>query len=405
MLNPHTLFTERLKSHMKELNRYLKYILTGHLAIAMFFIFSALAVYYQKWLEQLPATFPVALIISLLLGLVATHSPIQTMLKKADIVFLIPAEYRLKGYFRRTLIYSYITQIYLFLFVYAALAPLYLTVYEGKTYGLLFLVLLIIKGWSLVANWWMLKVRDSSMRAVDVIVRYFLISAIIYFFIKQELILLLMVTVMLIGLLIYNFSLSKRQKAINWEVLIERDYVRMRSFYRLANMFTDVPHLETSVKKRAVIARVLTGAIPFQQNSSYTYLYRLTTARSGEYFGIYLRLLVIGALLILFVPNVWLKLIFAILFSYMTFIQLMPLWKHHTTIIWLDLYPVANNVRQESFIKWLQQLMFVQMLLFAVFLLIIESYITGGLMVIAAVTFTFLFVPRYVSAKISGKKT
>ncbi|MFC4403181.1 ABC transporter permease [Gracilibacillus xinjiangensis] len=403
MLDANALFIERLKAHLKELNRYLKYILTGHLAIAMFFILSALAVYYQKWLEQLPETFPAALIISILLGVVTTHSPIQTMLKKADIVFLIPAEHQLKGYFTRTLFYSYIMQIYLFLFIFAALAPLYLTKFEGNTYGLLLLILLIVKGWSLTANWWMLKVRDNSMRTMDIIVRYLLISALIYFFIKQETLLLIIVTVLLMVIFSYNLALSKRQKAINWELLIERDYLRMRSFYRLANMFTDVPHLETSVKKRTFFARLLTGSVPFDQKNSYTYLFRLTSARSSEYFGIYTRLLIIGALLIFFVPNIWLKLIFAILFSYMTIIQLMPLWKHHTTILWLDLYPVSRKVRQQEFVKWLQQLMAVQMLLFAIFLLIVESYLTGGLMVVASIIFTIFLIPKYVHTKINRR--
>ncbi|KAB8139023.1 ABC transporter permease [Gracilibacillus oryzae] len=403
MLKANTLFTERLKGHVKEINRYLRYILTGHLAIAVFFILSALAYYYQQWLEELPEEFPTAFIIAILLGSVTTYSPIQTMLKRADIVFLIPAEHQLKGYFRRTLIYSYVTQIYLFLFIYAALAPLYLTQYQGNTYGLLLLVLLIVKGWSMIANWWMLKVREQSMRTMDIIVRYLIISALIYFFIKQEMLMVGIITVMGIGLLIYNRYLFNKQKALNWELMIERDYLRMRSFYRLANMFTDVPHLETTVKKRALFARLLTKSVPFEQSNSYTYLYRLTSARSGEYFGIYTRLLVVGGLIIFFVPNMWMKLIFAILFSYMTFIQLLPLWKHHAIIIWLDLYPVADKVRKQSFIKWIQQLMFVQMLLFAIFLFVVESYVTGGLMAAASIVFVWLIIPGYVNQKIQSR--
>lgn len=48
MLNAKEFFFERLKAHVKELNRYLRYILTGHLAIAMFFLFSLLWLFITK---------------------------------------------------------------------------------------------------------------------------------------------------------------------------------------------------------------------------------------------------------------------------------------------------------------------------------------------------------------------
>src|SRR5699024_10644153 len=108
------LFAKRLSAHIKELSRYLRYILTGHIIIAMVFIVSAMSVYYQRFLENLPPAFPSAWVIAIVLGSVAAYSPIQTLLKKADVIFLLPAEDRLAGYFRRTLVYSYIAQLYLF---------------------------------------------------------------------------------------------------------------------------------------------------------------------------------------------------------------------------------------------------------------------------------------------------
>lgn len=155
MLNAHNLFKDRLVGHLKELNRYLRYIVTGHIVIAMVFIVSAMSVYYQQFLEDIPSYFPSAWVISLVLGVVTTHSPIQTMLKKADIVFLIPAEHLLQGYFIRTLVYSYVAQIYLFILAIVAVAPLYAAAFanqETPAYGLLFIILIIIKAWSLVAT-------------------------------------------------------------------------------------------------------------------------------------------------------------------------------------------------------------------------------------------------------------
>ncbi|WP_163582948.1 ABC transporter permease [Gracilibacillus saliphilus] len=405
MLNSHQLFVERLSAHMKELSRYLRYILTEHLAIAMVFIVGALSVYYQQFLENIPDYFPSTWVIAIVLGVVTAHSPIQTLLKRADIVFLIPAESQLSGYFVRALLYSFVSQLYLFVLAIAAVAPLYMTVFpENSSFGLLFIVLLVIKVWSLVANWWMLRVRDKNFRMMDKVVRFALIITLVYFFLVQEMIFLAVITALLIVLFVTNYQTARKQRALNWDLLIESDYMRMRSFYKLANMFTEVPHMEMPVKKRHWLARLLTDSIPFQQIQAYPYLYRLTTIRSGEYLGIYVRLLVIGGLLIYFVPNPWLKLIFALLFMYMIFLQVIPLWKHHATLVWLDLYPIGISEREQAFIKWMQQLMIFAGVIFVLLLIVIGEWLMGGVMALATLLFSGMVIPNYFQKKMAQKK-
>ncbi|MDX8045718.1 ABC transporter permease [Gracilibacillus sp. S3-1-1] len=400
MLNAHQLFRERLSAHIKEISRYLRFILTEHLVIAVIFIVGAMSVYYQQFLEDIPDSFPSAWVIAVVLGLASAYSPIQTLLKRADIVFLIPAEPQLSGYFIRTLVYSFVTQLYLFVLAIAVVAPLYLEAFsESTSFGLLFIILLVIKAWSLVANWWMLRVRDKNIRLIDKIVRFALVITLVYFFLMQEMLFLAIVTALLIVLFATNYQTARKQKALNWDLLIESDYRRMRSFYRLANMFTDVSHIEVNVKRRHWLARLLTKAIPFHQKGAYAYLYRLTTVRSGEYLGIYLRLIVIGGLLIYFVPNQWLKLIFALLFIYMIFLQVIPLWKHHATLVWLDLYPISERERQEAFVKWIKQIIFFAGVLYALFLFVIGEWLVGLLLVIAILLFVSMLIPQYLQKK------
>src|SRR5699024_3758123 len=139
---------------------------------------------------------------------------------------------------------------------------------------------------------------------------------------------------------------------------------RMQFFYRFANMFTDVPHLKNKVKKRHWLVSLLPDP-PWKQSSTYDYLYRITFIRGGDYLGMYIRLIVIGGLLIYFVPNLWLKLLFALLFLYMSSFQMMTLYNHHRTVMWLDLYPVEKTVRQQALLKLLLQLAVLQSILFA----------------------------------------
>ena len=132
MFDSHDLFKKRFSAHMRETSRYLRYIFNGHIAVAMFFLISAVSVYYQQWLAQLPADFPSVWIIGITFGLIVSYAPVSTLLQEPDLVFLIPAEHKMNDYFRNTLIYSFVNQLLPILFVVAALSPLYFHSYPGR---------------------------------------------------------------------------------------------------------------------------------------------------------------------------------------------------------------------------------------------------------------------------------
>jgi len=65
----------------------------------------------------------------------------------------------------------------------------------------------------------------------------------------------------------------------------------MMRLYRIANMFVDVPALKERVSRRKWLDFVLSM---IGEKRTYLYLYTRTFLRSGNYFGLYMRLLVIG---------------------------------------------------------------------------------------------------------------
>lgn len=404
MFDARTFFKERFSAHLKETSRYLKYMFNGHMAVAILFLISALAFYYQRWLAQLPENFPTALIVGIIFAAVASYSPVRTMLQEADLVFILPAEHKMGSYFRSTIIYSFVIQLYLVLLVAAALGPLYFASFperKGSVYLLMLLVLLIFKVWNLLANWWMLQIRDKNIRVAELIVRFLLNFAVFYFATRGTMLFAGLGTILFIGLFLWGWRTSKQQTGLNWNLLVEKDIHRMQTFYRIANMFTDVPHLKNRVKKRHSLVRLVSGRIPMQRRATFDYLYRITFVRSGDYFGMYVRLIIIGGLAIYYVPNFWLKIIFAILFLYMSIFQMMTLYQHHRTIVWLDIYPVAKSVRQRALIKWLLQLALLQVVLFTILLLVMKAFLAGVIVLIGGAIFTYAFIFGYVKHKIS----
>ncbi|WP_431800251.1 ABC transporter permease [Halobacillus andaensis] len=254
MIDARKLWSDRFQAHIKETSRYLKYIFNGHIAIAMFFFISALAYYYQRWLLELPEEFPTAWVIGIAFGLTASYSPVRTLLKEPDLVFLLPAEHQLKEYFNRCLGYSFIVQLYLIFLVAAALGPLYFESYPQLGMGhylLMLLGMLLVKAVNMMANWWMLKERNVNVRSADQLVRTIISIFLFLLFAQNELLYAGILFIILLCLVLYIRHISSRKAGLVFDVLVTKDQARMRTFYRIANMFTDVPHLKNTVKKKA----------------------------------------------------------------------------------------------------------------------------------------------------------
>ncbi|MGM8212054.1 ABC transporter permease [Virgibacillus sp. W0430] len=404
MFNAHLFFKQRLSMHVKETSRYLRYMFNGHIAVVMVFLISALAVYYQQWLAQLSNDFPASVVIGIGFGLVISYNPVRTLLKEPDLVFITVAEPKMKAYFRNALLYSFVIQLYVLLLSAAVLGPLYFHAFPnrtGKVYLLTLFLLIVFKLGNMLISWQMLKSRDGSSRHVDLFVRVLLNILLFYFIVNGSLIFATVVTILFLILFIYVWVLTSKQPGLNWVVLVEKEHVRMQFFYRMANMFAEVPHFKKSIKRRKWLTRLIGKMVPFSQASTYDYLYRLTFVRSGDYLGMYVRFLLLGGLLIYFVPAEWLKLIFAILFIYLSSFQLSTLYEHHRTIIWLDLYPIEQTNRRNAYLKWGNLLSIVQTGVFALLFFVMEGYFYAILVVLIGLLFTYFYHYVYMKRKLA----
>src|SRR5690625_1620124 len=153
--------------------------------IAIFFAIITLAVYYQKALENVHPNFPAAFIVAIVLGFVVLYNPIQTFLKEPDKVFLLVKEEKMKSYFRSAILYNYVVQLYVVFLAMAVITPLLTAAFPLKDKVdilLLFVIVLILKGWNLLSNWWMLSsITNKNIIFLDKVIRLFLCSVFFYF--------------------------------------------------------------------------------------------------------------------------------------------------------------------------------------------------------------------------------
>ena len=398
-MNSVNLWKKRSNERLKEILRYGRYMFNDHFMLVLLFTFGAGAFYYKDWVETLDATFPTAPIFSIVFGLLLTTGTVITFFKEPDKVFLLPIETELKLYLLRSFILTYIWKAYWVFMVLLVAAPIYVnTVGTGREFlyfaGLTFL----LKGINLWIRWSCEFDSDKETILWDSLIRILLNGAIVFLFIKGSLIL------FVISLLIFvcygaYYHMRAKKSGLPWERLIENEEKRMAFFYQLANLFTDVPHLRNRVKRRKWLD-VFLGRITFTKHHTYMYLYVRTFFRSGDYFGLFTRLTVIGGFLVWGMAGSYIGYIIAVLFIYLTGFQLLSLWKHHEAIIWTDLYPVGQDEKKKAFLKLLVNISLMQNIVFTVFFLTSMDWVKGIALFALLAIFSYCFVYLYCQKRI-----
>lgn len=396
MFDDKKLWKDRAGVRVKDLGRYLRYIFNGHLVIVLLFLIGTAAFYYQKWIEALPSGFPAEIIIAIVIGGFLSYSPVYNFLLEADRVFLLPLEDKLKGYFMRSGIASLVFQGYILLMVQAVLMPIYAhTSGSGfRNFLPFYFILWATKAWNLAASWRIHYFVQASVHRWDMVVRYFINAAFTFLIFKQANIFILFFIVLVMVFYYYSFYVRTKRMGLKWDLLIDGEEKRMAAFYRLANLFTDVPKLKETVKRRKWLD-FLINRITFSQEKTYLYLFSRTFLRSSDYLGLFLRLTVIGTLAIYFISFGLGQILLCVLFLYLTGFQLLPLMSHHQNKLWVDLYPVVPKYKTASFQSLLKIILAVQAVIFSLFIFMKGDLIIALLGLLAGLLFTFIFVNFY----------
>ncbi|MEH7343014.1 ABC transporter permease [Bacillus sp. JJ1532] len=403
MFDEKKLWRERFNQRMKELSRYSRYIFNGHIVIVLLFLIGTAAYFYQEWLKTVPEQFPAAAIMAVVIGLLLTYSPISTFLSEADKIFLLPLESKLSRYFFRSIIVSFAVHAYLIFLGLGVFIPMYARVNDGdfnKFMPFLF-VILIIKALNVIVRWKVLYFVETKVHVIDSLVRYAINAVFLFFlFSNARIIFLIPVVLLLMGLLFF-YHRNTMDKGLKWEYLIEMEERRMTSFYRLANLFTDVPKLRDRVKRRKWLDWVF-SKISFAQKETFNHLYVRTFLRAGDYFGLFIRLTLICIGVLYFISFGLGQTIVALLFIYLTGFQLIPLWNHHQNKLWIKLYPIKEELKEKAFKRLLSRVLYLQSLLLAIAILLKGEGMLAFITLIAGLGFAYFFTNVYITKRLKS---
>ncbi len=342
-------FQKRLAKHHKKMMKYLRYVFNDHFVLVCLFLIGGLGLYYSNWLKTLEAPFSMGgIIVSLIWMVCLIVGKIATFAEPADLVFLLPKEKEMKGYLQRAFRYSCIFPM-IFLGLVCGFAMPLVVVSTQQPFSLFFVYLLIL--WSLKSSHLQVK-RADFYRMEETRKNLFKYG---WWFSSFGILLLSFYGSIWLGLILssvqagsyYWFLWRNLSVHLEWEKMIQLEKQRLHQIYQFINLFTDVPEITAKVRRRRYLDPMLQG-IKKETKNTYLYLFVRRFARGSDFIGLYVRLTVIGSIIIAGINDLYFTLGIGSLFLYLIGFQLLPLYSQFRYMILVQLYPISESQKSEA---------------------------------------------------------
>ncbi|WP_203642138.1 ABC transporter permease [Levilactobacillus andaensis] len=345
------LFKSRLQRHLREMAKYLRLVFNDFFVFALMFLLGGLGYGYSNVLKQLKMGLwwaPVVVVLVLLVTLQVGR--FATLIEDADRVFLLPKERAMHAYLVAARRYSQglaqTTQV----IVVFLLAP-FLRVALGwsvpQIVGLLVAQVILkdtllrldlasayqVTGQRRMNEWPIKWVLGLVALAVGVWLTPY--AAIV-------------LAILADGAVAVWMQRHWQQQQIRWREQIKIEDNRMLGIYRFFNLFTEVPMVEGTIKRRRYLDWLF-KPIKSTHEQTYAYLFSRGMVRGTDFSGLVVRLTVIGMLLLYFVRGEWLPVFLAALFIYLIGFQLLPFFQQYDDVVFTHIYPIAPELRLKSF--------------------------------------------------------
>lgn len=396
MKNLHDVWSNRLQKYVVEVQNYLKYVFTGHIAVVLLFAIGAAGYAYSEWIQTIPPEFPGALLLAIVFGLLLAFSPPTTLLKEADMVYFLPLESKLDEFLKPALKWSFFSQLYLPIIAFVVSLPMVNALY-GLDSSLLIglpILLLLLKWWNIQTEFSFRKARAGQKAWLDRLIRFLAVFLFVYLYVEGQLI---FAVLLLFVIIIYGRWVKQQAvgKPFAYDHFIGLEENRMLRFYQFANYFTDVPHIKGKIKPRAWLNWVYRFIKPGAKNA-HLYLIWRTFVRSDELFFLWIRLtaiLMLGAWLIPFPIAV------AIFSAALAFASAIQIWQglNKTQHFRMDnLFPLTQFNREQAVWKLVLTVQIVQAVLTALVLVLNGMMLTAllALAIVIVVSVITVSVPK-----------
>lgn len=101
MKNLRDVWSSRFMHYISEVQKYMQFVFTGHIALVLVFLVGAGGYQYSEWLKIVESDFPAEGLIALIIGVLLAFSRPTTLLREPDQVYLLPLESKMSLYLKR----------------------------------------------------------------------------------------------------------------------------------------------------------------------------------------------------------------------------------------------------------------------------------------------------------------
>ncbi|KPN97914.1 ABC transporter permease [Lysinibacillus sp. ZYM-1] len=346
MKNLRDVWSSRFMHYIGEVQKYMQFIFTGHIAIVLVFLIGAGGYQYSEWLKVVQADFPAEIIIAVFVGVLLAFSRPTTLLREPDQVYLLPLESKMSLYFGKALAWTFWSQVWIVAIAFIVSIPLLKAVTDLTTIEIwsIFILVIVLKYISVQGEFSYRYSERGQMVWVDRLVRAIIFAAAVYMGLQAQF---MLAVVAIVISVIYMIVFRKKSvgEPVPYEHFVKLEQNRMMSFYRFANYFTDVPHLHGSIRRRSWMDW-LYKFVPYGKNNAQKYLVYRTFVRTDDHFYLWVRLTAISAVIAAFVDIPIVTWIVAGALSFATTIQLKQALLTSGEFRMDMLFPVPDNARQ-----------------------------------------------------------
>ena len=393
MSNIENIFSDRRKKEQELKLTYSKYIFNSHLIMFLIIVLGAVLINYSKWIAiaskvELYSVYTAATVV---FSYYLVSTKIKKYIKEADAVFLLPLEKYYRKVGLKTVINSTVVHIITVIIFYFATKPI--TNLIGNIDRLSIIMLLIVIIWNnLLKYLQVIHYKEIIWSKLLLFIVIFMQLLVVFF---DDIAIRIIYLISIIVLAVFTYYIMKNagnklnakdqeKYVVNWNQAADYDKHRIESYLKFVNMFVDVPLSGVKVARRKYFDILLPKLTKdnFKKENSFKYYYYRVFLRQENTVYLALRLMLLAALVTFSFKNTYVSGLAIISYSYLTIIQLVPLYKQMSNNIWHSILPVSEDIKIKSYKQLLTSVMIVTTLLLGVVSILLASFSTMNILVI-----------------------
>ncbi|WP_294682365.1 ABC transporter permease [uncultured Gemella sp.] len=385
MSNIENIFADRRKKEQELKLTYSKYIFNSHLIMFLIIVLGAALINYSKWIAIASQfeLYSVLIAAAVAFSYFLVSTKIKTYIKEADAVFLLPLEKYYKNVGKKTVINITLVHIVAFVIFYFSVKPITSIIGTVDKLAIFMLILVILLN-NLLKYFQVIHYKEIIW--VKILQFFVIFIQIISVFVVNTYILIIdlagIVALAFATYLILKNSRNVGSKEdqekyiVKWAEAAEYDKHRMESYLKFVNMFVDVPLSGVKVARRKYFDVLLPKLTKdnFNKENSFKYYYYRVFLRQENTVYLALRLMLLAGLIIFSFKNPYVSGVAIISYSYLTIIQLVPLYKQMSNNIWHSILPVDDNIKIKSFKKLLTIVMLITTVLLGIIAILFSNF-------------------------------